>query len=211
MTYSRIEKRVVKARPPPNMVAHHVTGSLALDFKPDDIFWCTADPGWVTGTSYGIISPLTHGITSVIDEADFDAERLYATRSSGATVRAEPDSNARIIATHDVGHILAYQKRPQQKDTGWRALVQGGFVDERELAPLTPSKFRGIPKDAAWLFAGAPPELPNRWHGILPGSAGLEALWVQVEKAPKPLSLPGSRNLSLAAKFSECGDDTHER
>ena len=53
------------------------TGKFALDFHPDDIFWCTADPGWVTGTSYGIIAPLTHGITSIIDEADFDAERWY--------------------------------------------------------------------------------------------------------------------------------------
>ncbi len=60
------------------VVAHHATGRFALDFHPDDIFWCTADPGWVTGTSYGIISPLTHGITSIIDEAEFDAERWYA-------------------------------------------------------------------------------------------------------------------------------------
>ena len=41
------------------------------------MFWCTADPGWVTGTSYGIIAPLTHGVTSVVDEAEFDAERWY--------------------------------------------------------------------------------------------------------------------------------------
>jgi len=61
------------------VVAHHATGAMALDLKRDDIFWCTADPGWVTGTSYGIVSPLTHGVTSVVDEADFDAERWYAT------------------------------------------------------------------------------------------------------------------------------------
>jgi acetyl-CoA synthetase len=59
------------------VVAHYMTGRFALDFHPGDIFWCTADPGWVTGTSYGIIAPLTHGITSIVDEADFDAERWY--------------------------------------------------------------------------------------------------------------------------------------
>ncbi len=59
------------------VVAHHMTGKLALDFHPGDIFWCTADPGWVTGTSYGIIAPLTNGLTSIVDEADFDAERWY--------------------------------------------------------------------------------------------------------------------------------------
>jgi acetyl-CoA synthetase len=59
------------------IVAHHATGTLALDYHDDDIFWCTADPGWVTGTSYGILAPLSHGITSIVDEADFDAERWY--------------------------------------------------------------------------------------------------------------------------------------
>jgi len=59
------------------VVAHHVTGRLALDLHPDDIFWCTADPGWVTGTSYGIISPLTNGATMIVDQAEFDAERWY--------------------------------------------------------------------------------------------------------------------------------------
>lgn len=59
------------------VVAHHITGKLALDLHLDDIFWCTADPGWVTGTSYGIIAPLTNGVTSIIDEGDFDADRWY--------------------------------------------------------------------------------------------------------------------------------------
>ncbi|HET9014082.1 MAG TPA: acetate--CoA ligase [Thermomicrobiaceae bacterium] len=60
------------------VVAHYATGRYALDLHPDDVFWCTADPGWVTGTSYGIIAPLVHGITSIVDEADFEAERWYA-------------------------------------------------------------------------------------------------------------------------------------
>ena len=59
------------------VVAHHITGRLALDLRPDDVFWCTADPGWVTGTSYGIISPLTNGATLIVDQAEFDAERWY--------------------------------------------------------------------------------------------------------------------------------------
>jgi len=59
------------------VVGHHITGRIALDLHPDDIFWCTADPGWVTGTSYGIISPLTNGATLIVDHAEFDAERWY--------------------------------------------------------------------------------------------------------------------------------------
>jgi acetyl-CoA synthetase len=57
------------------VLTHYVTGKYVLDFHPGDVFWCTADPGWVTGTSYGMIAPLVHGITNIIDEADFDAER----------------------------------------------------------------------------------------------------------------------------------------
>ena len=56
---------------------HYATGRYALDLHADDVFWCTADPGWVTGTSYGIVAPLLHGVTSVVDEADFDADRWY--------------------------------------------------------------------------------------------------------------------------------------
>lgn len=59
------------------LLTHYATGKYVLDFHPTDIFWCTADPGWVTGTSYGIFAPLLHGITNVVDEADFDAERWY--------------------------------------------------------------------------------------------------------------------------------------
>jgi acetyl-CoA synthetase len=59
------------------VIAHHITGKLALDLHPDDVFWCTADPGWVTGTSYGIVAPLTNGVTLVVDEAEFDAEHWY--------------------------------------------------------------------------------------------------------------------------------------
>jgi acetyl-CoA synthetase len=59
------------------LVAHYATAAVALDLHAGDVFWCTADPGWVTGTSYGIVAPLAHGVTSIVDEADFDAERWY--------------------------------------------------------------------------------------------------------------------------------------
>ncbi len=61
------------------VVAHNVTGFYALDLRPGDVFWCTADPGWVTGTSYGIIAPLTNGVTNLVLEAEFDAGLWYET------------------------------------------------------------------------------------------------------------------------------------
>ena len=59
------------------MLTHFTTGRYVLDLHPEDIFWCTADPGWVTGTSYGIIAPLLLGVTAIVDEADFEPERWY--------------------------------------------------------------------------------------------------------------------------------------
>jgi acetyl-CoA synthetase len=60
------------------VLAHAVTGRYALDLHDADVFWCTADPGWVTGTSYGIIAPLVAGVTNVVVEAEFDAPTWYA-------------------------------------------------------------------------------------------------------------------------------------
>jgi len=63
-------------------ITHFVTGKYVLDLHPDDVYWCTADPGWVTGTSYGIIAPLLHGVPCIVDEGEFDADRWYRTLAS---------------------------------------------------------------------------------------------------------------------------------
>jgi acetyl-CoA synthetase len=59
------------------VVAHRETGRVVLDLREGDVFWCTADPGWVTGTSYGIVAPLTLGATCIVDEADLEVDRWY--------------------------------------------------------------------------------------------------------------------------------------
>ncbi|WP_374111230.1 acetate--CoA ligase [Nocardia sp. JCM 34519.1] len=59
------------------VAAHRVTARYALDLRAGDTFWCTADPGWVTGMSYGVIAPLCLGATMISDEAEFDARRWY--------------------------------------------------------------------------------------------------------------------------------------
>jgi acetyl-CoA synthetase len=64
------------------VVTHYATGLYALDLHDDDRFWCTADPGWVTGTSYGVIAPLTHGVTNIVVEAEFDAPTWYGVLES---------------------------------------------------------------------------------------------------------------------------------
>ena len=61
------------------MVGHYQTAKWALDLMDNEIYWCTADPGWVTGTSYGIYGPWTLGISSVVIGGRFDPDRWYET------------------------------------------------------------------------------------------------------------------------------------
>ena len=59
------------------VIAQHVTSQLVLDLHPGEVFWCTADPGWVTGIAYGLIGPLTCGVTMIVDREEFDPQRWY--------------------------------------------------------------------------------------------------------------------------------------
>jgi len=61
------------------VIYHAFSGRNALGLTPGTVYWCTADPGWVTGTSYGIIAPLVNRVTMIVDEAEFDLDRWYDT------------------------------------------------------------------------------------------------------------------------------------
>jgi acetyl-CoA synthetase len=62
-----------------SIFAQYLTTRIVLDVREDDIYWCTADPGWVTGTSYGIIGPWSVGVTQVVLNAGFTSDRWYET------------------------------------------------------------------------------------------------------------------------------------
>jgi acetyl-CoA synthetase len=60
-----------------DIVGQHMTSKWVLDLRDDDIYWCTADPGWVTGTVYGIFGPWSNGASIVTYEGRFDARAWY--------------------------------------------------------------------------------------------------------------------------------------
>jgi acetyl-CoA synthetase len=62
-----------------SIFAQHLSTRWVLDLNDQDIYWCNADPGWVTGTSYGIIGPWSCGATQVVLDSGFSAERWYRT------------------------------------------------------------------------------------------------------------------------------------
>jgi len=59
-------------------IQHYATGQWVLDLHPDDLYWCTADPGWVTGTSYGMFAPWLNGVSQLIYEGGFGAGAWYS-------------------------------------------------------------------------------------------------------------------------------------
>jgi acetyl-CoA synthetase len=61
-----------------SLISQYLTTKWVLDLHPDDLYWCNADPGWVTGTSYGIIGPWSNGVTQVVLDAGFSTERWYS-------------------------------------------------------------------------------------------------------------------------------------
>ena len=61
------------------MIQHYYTGKVVLDLRQDDVYWCTADPGWVTGTSYGIFAPWLNGVANVVRGGRFSPLDWYKT------------------------------------------------------------------------------------------------------------------------------------
>ena len=59
------------------VIAQHWTSEVVLDLHPEDVYWCTADPGWVTGIAYGLIGPLTRGVSIIVDREEFEPQRWY--------------------------------------------------------------------------------------------------------------------------------------
>jgi len=97
-----------------SIIAQYLTAKWALDFQPDDIYWCNADPGWVTGTSYGIIGPWSNGITQVVLDSGFNAERWYefiekyrvtVWYSAPTAIRLLMKEGGEIVRRHDLSSL----------------------------------------------------------------------------------------------------------
>lgn len=80
------------------MIQHYQTGKWVLDLKEDDIYWCTADPGWVTGTSYGMFAPWLNGATNVVVGGRFSPAAWYRTiERFGVTVWYSAPTSFRML------------------------------------------------------------------------------------------------------------------
>jgi acetyl-CoA synthetase len=97
-----------------SLISQYITAKWILDLRPDDIYWCNADPGWVTGTSYGIIGPWANGVTQAVLDAGFNTERWYefiarnritVWYSAPTAIRLLMRDGAELVRGHDLGSL----------------------------------------------------------------------------------------------------------
>lgn len=99
-----------------SLASQRTTAELVLGLKEDDIFWCTADQGWVTGTSYGIIGPWSLGVTQVHYGGGYDAhawldllaqEKITVWYSAPTALRMLMREEESIFASTDLSCLRA--------------------------------------------------------------------------------------------------------
>ena len=91
-----------------------LTAHWVLDLQEDDIYWCTADPGWVTGTSYGIIGPWALGMTQCVLDAGFTSAKWYkfiqdnkitVWYSAPTAIRSLMRDGTDLVKEHDLSNL----------------------------------------------------------------------------------------------------------
>ncbi|WMJ19417.1 acetate--CoA ligase [Geobacillus kaustophilus] len=124
------------------MIQHYQTAKWVLDLKEDDIYWCTADPGWVTGTSYGIFGPWLCGASSVIVGGRFSPDAWYETiQDFGVTVwysaptafRMLMGAGDEVVKKYDLSslrHILSVGEPPNPEVIRWGMKVFGRRIHD---------------------------------------------------------------------------------
>ncbi len=97
-----------------SLISQYITAKWVLDLQPDDVYWCNADPGWVTGTSYGIIGPWANGITQAVLDSGFNADKWYdfmarngisVWYSAPTAIRLLMKEGAELVAKHDLSAL----------------------------------------------------------------------------------------------------------
>jgi len=97
-----------------SVVAQAITAKYVLDLRPGDRYWCTADPGWVTGTSYGIIGPWALGVEQLVFDGGFSAEtwykmlekhRITVWYTAPTAIRLLMKEGAELVRRHDLSEL----------------------------------------------------------------------------------------------------------
>ena len=97
-----------------SLISQYLTAKWVLDLREKDVYWCTADPGWVTGTSYGIIGPWSLGVTQCVLDMGFSADAWYnfiqkhrvtVWYSAPTAIRSLMKAGKEAVARHDLSSL----------------------------------------------------------------------------------------------------------
>lgn len=172
-----------------------LTTSWVLDLREDDIYWCTADPGWVTGTSYGIIGPWSLGVTQCVLDSGFTSARWYqfiadnhvtVWYSAPTAIRSLMRDGDELVAKHDLSslrHLASVGEPLNAEAVVWSEKVYGlAFHDtfwQTETGSIMIANYPGMP--------------------IKPGSMGMPFPGIEAAvldlKTHEPLTEPNSVGL----------------
>ncbi len=181
-----------------SIIAQYLTTKWVLDLQSDDIYWCTADPGWVTGTSYGIIGPWSNGVTQVVLDSGFSADKWYAFAekykvtvwySAPTAIRLLMKDGIEVVKKHDLSslrYLLSVGEPLNAEAVVWSQKAFGKpFHDtywQTETGSIVITNFLGMeirPGSMGKAFPGIVATVvdPNNFEPITtPGSVGLIAL-----------------------------------
>ncbi len=96
------------------IVQQYITSRYVLDLHENDSYWCTADPGWVTGISYTILGPWSAGVTSFVYGGNFDPEKWFSLLekhqisvwyTAPTALRMIMDTDARKLKKYDLSKL----------------------------------------------------------------------------------------------------------
>jgi acetyl-CoA synthetase len=150
------------------MIQHYATAEWVLDLKEDDVYWCTAHPGWVTGTSYGIFAPWLHGITNVVHGDRFSPETWYSILERyQVTIWYTAPTALRQLISHGDGIVKAYDL------SKLRHILSVGEALNPEVITWVLRVFGVRVHDTWWMTeTGAQMIVNFPCHDIRPGSMG---------------------------------------
>jgi acetyl-CoA synthetase len=185
----------------------HTTGGYAVwaattfdwvfDYRPEDIFWCTADIGWITGHSYVVYGPLTMGATSIMFDGvpNYpDLDRFWETVDRlGVTIFYTAPTAIRALMREGDGPVKRHSRKslrllgtvgepinPEAWEWYWRVVGDGRcpVVDtwwQTETGGILISPLPGAvemkPGSATKPLPGVQPVLVDANHNVLEGTA----------------------------------------
>jgi acetyl-CoA synthetase len=180
-----------------SLISQYITAKWVLDIREDDVYWCTADPGWVTGTSYGIIGPWALGATQLVLEIGFMPERWYAAiekykvtvwYSAPTAIRLLMKEGADVVKRYDLSslrHLVSVGEPLNPEAVIWSEEVYGlPFHDsfwQTETGSIVISNYPGMrikPGSMGKPFPGMEAAVlnPKTFEPVKTGTVGLIAL-----------------------------------